>query len=97
MVKRQAYVFKTHALADQLAEKLRERNQAERRESGQVAAAFVHARALGNLEWKEFEQGICIEDPLPEPDGPVPKNEVVVKMDPKRLAEVRRDPVEAWG
>jgi hypothetical protein len=95
--KQQAYVFKTHALADQLAERLRERNQAERRENGSIGAAFLHARTLGNFEWKEFGQGICIEDPLPEPTDPVPKNEVIVKMDPRRLAEVKRDPVEAWG
>lgn len=41
--------------------------------------------------------GICVEDPLPE-GGPPPKSEIKIpaKIDPKRWAEVLRDPVEAY-
>ena len=77
--KPQAHIFPTHAVADGLAKLMRERADVRRRETGELDAAFIHARTIGNDELNEFK-GI-----------PEPEKIKVPELDAKRLREIEME------
>lgn len=126
----EAFVFPKHALADEIAKRLRESLKTVTGENGFRQYWFVHARVLEACEFdpvhglnrKRFSSGDAGKGGAKgkgsggEPEGsaapqggyanaplPARKNnrqkagEFSVTMDPKRAAEVLRDPVEAYG
>lgn len=116
--KSDAFVFKTHALADAVASKMREAARVARHETGQLGACFVHARTLENDERDDFARSslgsrlgggtrngrngrapALPADPakagkLRSEVGGRKSEEFAIRMDPRRAAEVLRDPVE---
>jgi len=74
--KTSARIFRSHALADELAVKLRMQAHARNQALGRIDSAFVHARTLEQSELNDF---------------------ALTYMDPKRMAQVLRDPVESYG
>jgi hypothetical protein len=104
-----AFVFSTHALADAVAVKMRDAAWAARHETGQFGACFVHARTLENNEWDDYKRGSLglatakakkvarngNNGRAPEPVNRADlRGEFEVRMDPRRAAEVLRDPAE---
>lgn len=91
---------------------MREAAIAARHERGRLGACFVHARTLENNEWDDFSRGSLGpattkakkaarnghngRTPKLPPDRTDLHGEFEVRMDPRRAAEVLRDPVEAY-